>query len=419
MNKVSKYLFVPLISIIFIFSPLVAVNKSEAALPLCVSFDFMVNGNVQKKGSTIARIKGNQYSLQTNINQSQGNSTCDTPELNAPWNYVIRSQYRDPNADPREGTTMTDPVTVATGQFKYQSSWPLVEKISIPEPSNNTEYTYTLGIQRYGVATYFDTNVTFNDKPIAEPYGGDSKSCWSANLYKGNSKSYTILDQSKSSINFKEATQYGIVLKFNCPTAFKYSGKISVDGKDGGDFFRSVQDGVPGREYPHTNQFGAWSKASTNKYTFIRSSGPGYATLESRTVNVKFTSAATSTTEAPTTTQPGTTELPNNSTPNDQINTGITADLGDLDQVLGSIFNPLTVWSVPELITSIIRVLFALISIAAIVIIIISGFRMVLASGNEEQLTKAKKAITWAIIGLIVSLLSFSIVSIIQNLISR
>lgn len=121
----------------------------------------------------------------------------------------------------------------------------------------------------------------------------------------------------------------------------------------------------------------------------------------------------------PADTKPGTTEPPNNSTPNDQINTGITADLGDLDQVLGSIFNPLTVWSVPELITSIIRVLFALISIAAIVIIIISGFRMVLASGNEEQLTKAKKAITWAIIGLIVSLLSFSIVSIIQNLISR
>ncbi|MBP7843084.1 hypothetical protein KA017_03710 [Candidatus Woesebacteria bacterium] len=120
-----------------------------------------------------------------------------------------------------------------------------------------------------------------------------------------------------------------------------------------------------------------------------------------------------------TTTPPGTTEPPNNSTPNDQINTGITAKLGDLDEVLGSIFNPLTVWSVPELITSIIRVLFALISIAAIVLIIISGFRMVLASGNEEQLTKAKKAITWAIIGLIVSLLSFSIVSIIQNLISR
>lgn len=116
---------------------------------------------------------------------------------------------------------------------------------------------------------------------------------------------------------------------------------------------------------------------------------------------------------------PNTIEPPNNSTPNDQINTGITADLGDLDQTLGSFFNPLTVKSVPELITAIIRVLFALISIAAVVLIIISGFRMVLASGNEEQLTKAKKAITWAIIGLIVSLLSFSIVSIIQNLISR
>lgn len=114
------------------------------------------------------------------------------------------------------------------------------------------------------------------------------------------------------------------------------------------------------------------------------------------------------------------TNTPNPSLNNNQINTGIGVSYGmDLDANLGRFFNPLQAGSVPELISSIIRVLFLLIGIAAVIIIIIAGFRMVLASGNEAELTKAKKALTWAVIGLIVSLMSFSIVSIIQNLISR
>ncbi len=102
------------------------------------------------------------------------------------------------------------------------------------------------------------------------------------------------------------------------------------------------------------------------------------------------------------------------------VNTQTGANFNmDLDSSQGSFFNPLagSVNSVPQLITSIIRILFVLIGILSVVIIIVSGFRMVISSGNQDQITKAKKAITWAIIGLIVSLLSFSIVSIIQRLI--
>lgn len=89
------------------------------------------------------------------------------------------------------------------------------------------------------------------------------------------------------------------------------------------------------------------------------------------------------------------------------------------DQEIGSFWNPLEgyVGTVPQLITSLIRILFALIGIAAVIVIIVSGFKMVMASGDEAELKKAKQAITWAIIGLIVSLLAFSIVAIIQRLI--
>ena len=108
----------------------------------------------------------------------------------------------------------------------------------------------------------------------------------------------------------------------------------------------------------------------------------------------------------------------NNSTPNALINTGVTATYKeDLDSALGYFINPLTKDTLPELLASILRILFILIGMISVIIIIIAGFRMVIASGNETELTKAKAAITWAIIGLIVSLMSFSIVAIIQRLI--
>lgn len=58
----------------------------------------------------------------------------------------------------------------------------------------------------------------------------------------------------------------------------------------------------------------------------------------------------------------------------------------------------------------------AIVGIWAVIFIIVGGFQMVMAAGNEETLLKAKKTITWAILGLVVALLSFSIVAIVENL---
>lgn len=100
------------------------------------------------------------------------------------------------------------------------------------------------------------------------------------------------------------------------------------------------------------------------------------------------------------------------------INTDVTSKLDvGLDEKIGDFWNPLERDTLPELLATILRILFALIGMVAVIIIIISGFRMVLASGNETELTKAKAAITWAIVGLIVSLMAFSIVAIVQRLI--
>jgi hypothetical protein len=89
----------------------------------------------------------------------------------------------------------------------------------------------------------------------------------------------------------------------------------------------------------------------------------------------------------------------------------------DYDKIIGSFENPLKANSIPELLVRLMRILLGLVAAVAVVVIIISGFRMVLSQGNQMALTKAKAAITWAVIGLIVSLMAFSIIAILQRLI--
>ncbi len=108
---------------------------------------------------------------------------------------------------------------------------------------------------------------------------------------------------------------------------------------------------------------------------------------------------------------------PNNSVPNEDIKTDTDFTLVNLDDPIGTFDNLLNFGSVPEAIVSLIRILFILIGISAVIVIIIAGFRMVVDSGNETQMKKAKEAITWSIVGLIVSILAFSIVAIIQRII--
>ena len=63
-----------------------------------------------------------------------------------------------------------------------------------------------------------------------------------------------------------------------------------------------------------------------------------------------------------------------------------------------------------------INILLTLIVIAAVIVIIIAGFRMATAGGNPDQITKAKKTLIWAILGLVVAFMSFAIVRIVQGL---
>lgn len=90
-----------------------------------------------------------------------------------------------------------------------------------------------------------------------------------------------------------------------------------------------------------------------------------------------------------------------------------------LDQSVGEFANPIESRNLPELIVRGIRVMLALVGGAATIVIVIAGFQLVVSGSIPAKRTAAIRAITWAVAGLILSLMSFSIVAILQNIISR
>lgn len=92
----------------------------------------------------------------------------------------------------------------------------------------------------------------------------------------------------------------------------------------------------------------------------------------------------------------------------------------DFDKPIGFLFNPLIDGMTrPEsILIRIVNIALMLVGIAAVVFIILGGFLMVTSAGNESRLKQGKQTLIYAIAGLILSLLSFSIVAIIQSIIS-
>ncbi len=104
---------------------------------------------------------------------------------------------------------------------------------------------------------------------------------------------------------------------------------------------------------------------------------------------------------------------------NEQINSGVRIKAGQsFDTVIGEFFNPLEFKSVPELIVRLINIGLLLAAMLAVIVIISGGFNLVTAMGTESKITKGKQSILWAVAGLIVCLLSFSIVAIVQKIIT-
>jgi hypothetical protein len=93
------------------------------------------------------------------------------------------------------------------------------------------------------------------------------------------------------------------------------------------------------------------------------------------------------------------------------------AGAGTVDTSLKeTLFNPLPSDSLTGTLLGIAKGFLAVVGLWGVVFVMIGGFKMVIANGNEEAITAAKKTITWAVLGVVVALLSFSIIAIVQNL---
>lgn len=77
---------------------------------------------------------------------------------------------------------------------------------------------------------------------------------------------------------------------------------------------------------------------------------------------------------------------------------------------------PTVACDLTQMVLLITRNILQLIPIASVLFIIIGGFKMMASQGNEEKLKDAKRTIYWAIVGLIIAFLSFSIIAIARNL---
>ena len=85
----------------------------------------------------------------------------------------------------------------------------------------------------------------------------------------------------------------------------------------------------------------------------------------------------------------------------------------------GQIVNPISYNSLGELIVALIRFLLIMVGSLSVLFIIIGAVRMVTSAGNEKAVTAGKQTIQWAVLGLIVALMSFSVIAMVQSLIGR
>ena len=80
-------------------------------------------------------------------------------------------------------------------------------------------------------------------------------------------------------------------------------------------------------------------------------------------------------------------------------------------------FSPAKFADFGQLATAIITILISFAGALSIIFIVIAGFKFVTSSGDEKKLASASSTLTYAIIGLAVTILAFVILQIVQRFI--
>lgn len=165
---------------------------------------------------------------------------------------------------------------------------------------------------------------------------------------------------------------------------------------------------LPAYKFKPSNSFNTTSGQTLNLAVAAKVIlSDGYQLTESAPVNLSLKGATTqpaaAATDPATPGSPAATPAPNT--------TNCSGPNADANSCL---YNPLPVDNLTATLLLITKGFLGIIAVWSVAFIIIGGFRLVMSQGNEEQVTVAKKTITYAILGLAVAILAFSIVAILQ-----
>ncbi len=80
-----------------------------------------------------------------------------------------------------------------------------------------------------------------------------------------------------------------------------------------------------------------------------------------------------------------------------------------------SLQSPINISSPTELAAAVVRFITAIVGLAAVAAMVYAGILYFTSGGNEEQAGKAKKTMTYALIGLAVTILSYVIINTLIN----
>ncbi len=76
---------------------------------------------------------------------------------------------------------------------------------------------------------------------------------------------------------------------------------------------------------------------------------------------------------------------------------------------------PTSFCSAGDFVTVAVKTLLGLISLIAVVVIVLGGYKYVTSQGNSEAAGQARKSITNAVVGLVISVLAYTIVTVVSN----
>jgi hypothetical protein len=99
-----------------------------------------------------------------------------------------------------------------------------------------------------------------------------------------------------------------------------------------------------------------------------------------------------------------------------QGGSGTTGDSSSGTIDVGAFYNPVNFQDIPSFLVNIIKILLSVVGILAVLFIVYGGLRYITSGGNQTSVTAAKNTVIYALLGLIVSVLSFAIVQVLTNL---